>query len=52
MNDGVKKHLSELKVGRDLELQGLGYALADRGEKSTCTEAVDCELDFLSKNIL
>lgn len=48
MKDGVKKHPSELKVGSDLALQGLGSDLAERGEKSTCTEAVEWELDFLS----
>ena len=52
MNEGVKKHLSELKVGKDFALQGLGCDLSERGEKSTCTEAVDCELDFFSRNRL
>jgi len=52
MKEGVKKNPSALKVGRDLALQGLGYVFSERGEKSTCTEAVEFELDFLRRKRL
>ena len=48
--EGVKWCLSWLKVGRALLLEIPGSSWFDKGEKSTCTEAVEPALDFRRRN--
>ena len=52
MKEGVKKQRSELKVGCALGWHWEGSARSVRGEKSTCMDAVELELDFLRRNML